>query len=481
MNLSLSLIDTAAIAPLLIVLGGALVIVLMESFFEEAAKRFSSAVSLATLLIALYAAAVAPESHNPLLSDWLRFDPLARFFTIFFLAIGIGSIFLASSFFHRFEAPSTGEYYFLLLACLFGLILVGSSADFLTLFLGIETLSISLYILCGYMKKWKMSQEASLKYFLMGSLATAFLIYGIALLYGASGSTRFDALLPAYRHLASSSNQALFLGGLAFVTLGLAFKAAIVPFHAWAPDVYEGASTPVTAFMAIGTKVGAFAALVRVFMDALPQFDAVWSQGIALLAFPTLIYANLVALRQTQLRRFFAYSGISHAGFLLIPLAAGTEEALSALLFYLVVYALATFGCFAVMAFLDNRMQGVVIHDLFGLFKRSPLKAAILTLCLLTLAGIPPTAGFFAKFYVFKVAFQSGYNALAIVALLTTIVSAFYYLRMVAVMYTEKPDESIVFRYSPSSVLVGIAACTCILLLSVYPEPLLSFLLQIIP
>lgn len=479
MNLSLSLIDAAAIAPLLIVLAGALILILMESFFEEASQRFSSTVALATLLIALYAAVAAPGTDNPLLTDWLRFDHLAHFFTIFFLAIGMGSIFLASSFFHQFEAPSKGEYYFLLLACLFGLILVGASADFLTLFLGIETLSISLYILCGYMKKWRISQEASLKYFLMGSLATAFLIYGIALIYGAAGSTRFDAILPAYRHLAAPSHQVLFLAGVAFITLGLAFKAAIVPFHAWAPDVYEGAATPVTAFMAIGTKAGAFAALIRVFMDALPLSDAIWSQGLAFLAFPTLIYANMVALRQTQLRRFFAYSGISHAGFLLIPLAAGGEEALSALLFYLVVYALATFGCFAVMAFLDHRMQGVVIHDLFGLFKRSPFKAAVLTLCLLTLAGIPPTAGFFAKFYVFKVAIQSGYYALTIVALLTTILSAFYYLRIVAVMYTEKADESRTLRYFPSSVLVGAVACICIVLLSVYPEPLLSFLSRI--
>lgn len=479
MNLSLNLMDAASIAPLLIVLIGALALIILESFFEAAAKKFSSSVTLITLLIALYAAVVAPKSDNPLLTDWLRFDSLAHFFAIFFLSIGTVSVFLASSFFQRFEVMSTGEYYFLLLASLFGLLLVGAAADFLTLFLGIETLSISLYILCGYMKKWKISQEASLKYFLMGSLATAFLIYGIALVFGAAGSTRFDALLPAYRSLASSSNHVLFLGGIALVTLGLAFKAAIVPFHAWAPDVYEGASTPVTAFMAVGVKAGAFAALVRVFMVALPHFDSAWNQGVAFLAFPTLIYANMVALRQTHLRRFFAYSGISHAGFLLIPIAVGTEEALSALLFYLVIYALATFGCFAVIAFLDHRIQGVVIHDLFGLYKRSPLKAAILTLCLLTLAGIPPTAGFFAKFYVFKVAVQSGYYALVVVGLLTTIISSFYYLRMVAVMYAEKPDEAVKVSHPLSSVLVGVAACMGIVLLSLYPESLLSLISEI--
>jgi len=479
MNPSLSLIDFAAISPLLILLGGALVLLLLESFAPLAAKRFSSYASLATIALALYAALVAPISENPLLTPWLKFDSLARFFTIFFLLIGFASTFLASSFFDRFEAPSEGEYYFLLVSSLFGLVLVGSSADFLTLFLGIETLSISLYILCGYMKKWKISHEASLKYFLMGALATAFLIYGIAMVYGATGSTRYDALLPAYKALSTASSKALFLGGIALITLGLAFKAAIVPFHVWAPDVYEGASTPVTAFMAVGTKVGAFAALIRVFMGALPNFDPLWNEGIALLAFPTLIYANIVALRQIQLRRFFAYSGISHAGFLLIPLAAGTTEALPALLFYLVVYALATFGSFAVIAFLDKRSQGVVLHDLYGLFQRSPIQAGILTFCILTLAGIPPTAGFFAKFYIFKVAFQAGYHALVIVGLLMTIISAFYYLRIIGVMFSEKPDEAETPARSWQAIIVGIVSCAALLVLSIYPEPVLSFLLGI--
>ena len=209
----------------------------------------------------------------------------------------------------------------------------------------------------------------------MGSLATAFFIYGIALIYGAAGSTSFSALLPAYQKLATPAQEALFFGGIALVTLGLAFKAAIVPFHIWAPDVYEGASTPVTAFMAVGTKAGAFAAFVRVFMGALPAFDPVWNVAVAWLAVPTLIYANALALRQSQMRRFFAYSGISHAGFLLIPLAAGTEAALASLLFYLVVYALATLGAFGVIAYLDQRSEGVFLHDLYGLFQRCPLPA----------------------------------------------------------------------------------------------------------
>ncbi len=475
MSTSLALNDFAALSPLLIVLCGSLLLLLLESFAEKSMKQWAFPLAFLFIAGALVAAIFAPSSQNPLLTPWIRFDTLARVFTIFFLCIGLGTTLLSTSYFKRFEA-SHGEYYFLLLSALFGLILIGASADFLTLFLGIETLSISLYVLSCYMKRWEPSYEAALKYFLMGALAAGFLIYGIALIYGAVGTTRFDALLDGYRSLTTTSGKALFLSGIALVTLGLAFEAAIVPFHVWAPDVYEGAPTPVTAFMAVGTKVGAFAAFVRVFMDAIPQFDPIWNQGIALLAIPTLIYANIVAIRQTQLRRFFAYSGISHAGFLLIPLAAGTPQALPALEFYLIVYSIATLGSFAVLAFLDSRDEGVFLKDLQGLFRRSPFIAALFTICLLTLAGIPPTAGFFAKFYIFKVAFQAGYYTLVIIGLLTTILSAYYYLRIIAIMFSQDPLEAKAAEFSLPAALVGVISFAAILILSCYPAPLLNLL-----
>lgn len=478
--LSLHSTDYMALTPLLILLGGALLMLLLETFAEDIAKRFSSLLTGLCIVLALAAAIIAPASESPLLTPWLKFDSVARFFTIFFLLVGLGSTLLSASFFEKFEATH-GEYFFLLLSCLFGLVLIGSSADFLTLFLGIETLSISLYVLCGYMKSWKLSSEASVKYFLIGAIATAFFLYGIALIYGAIGTTRLGSLLSGYQALAATSDHALFLGGVALVTLGLAFKAAIVPFHVWAPDVYDGATTPVTAFMAIGTKAGAFAAFVRIFLLSLPDFNPIWSEGISLLAFPTLIYANFVAIRQVQLRRFFAYSGISHAGFLLIPLAVGTSEALPALTFYLVVYALATFGAFAVLAYLDKTKEGVMLRDLYGLYRNSPFLAGVFSLCLLTLAGIPPTAGFFAKFYIFKLAFQGGYYALVVVGLLTTILSAFYYLRMVGVMFSETPIEETPPMRSWPAAVVGVASIVGILYLSFYPAPLLTLLGAVSP
>lgn len=475
MNIRLTITDFAALSPLLILLGAALVILLIESFTGAAAKKISFFLCAAAFAGAICAAFYAPASNNLLLTPWLRFDSLAHLFTLFFLFIGLGSAFLAASFFKKFEA-SHGEFYFLLLSSVFGLILIGAAADFLTLFLGLETLSISLYVLCGYIKKWKLSNESSIKYFLIGSLAAAVFLYGIALIYGAVGTTHLEGLLGAYRGIASAQSKILFLSGIALVTLGLAFKAAVVPFHVWAPDVYDGAPTPVTAFMAVGTKTGAYAAFVLIFFIALPQFDSLWNQGIAWLAYPTLIYANFVAMRQTQLRRFFAYSGISHSGFLLIPLAAGTPDALPALIFYLIVYAFATLGSFAVLSFLDNHSDGVFLNDLHGLFRRAPFLAGILALCLLTLAGIPPTVGFFAKFYIFKVAFHAGYYTLVIVGLLTTILSAYYYLRIIAIMLSKNPAESAPPSSSWPAAILGTLSFAAIIILSIFPAPLLSLL-----
>lgn len=475
MNATLQSGDFAALSPLLVLLVTALIILLIESFADYRAKKSLVYVTVIGFILALVATFFAPASENPLLTPWLSFDSVARFFTLLFLAIGLTSTLLTASFFQRFEA-SQGEYYFLLISAVFGLILIGLSADFLTLFLGLETLSIALYVLCGYMKKWEVTSESAIKYFLTGSLATAFLLYGIAFIYGAIGTTSFEELLTNFHALNKTSNHYLFMGGIGLVTLGLAFKAAIVPFHIWAPDVYDGAPNPVTAFMAVGTKVGAFAAFARIFLIAMPGFNPLWSDVVSWLAMATMIYANIVALRQVQLRRFFAYSGISHAGFLLIPIVASNAESLPALEFYLVIYALATLGAFSILAILDHHSKGVFLKDLQGLFYRAPWLAGIFTLCLLTLAGIPPTAGFFAKFYVFKAAFQSGYYSLVIVGLLTTILAVFYYLRIVSVMFSETPSEKSSPLYSWPAALVGGTAFITILVFSCYPEPLMALL-----
>ena len=229
MTASLSPIDFFALSPLLILLGGSLFMLLLETFAEQASKKLAAPLALLITFFAMTTAFFSPASANDLIVPWLKFDALSKLFTVFFLAVGGGTILLSFSFFKRFDV-SRGEYYFFLLSSFFGLILIGSAADFLTLFLGLETLSISLYVLCGYVKKWEISSESSIKYFLMGSLAAALLLYGIALIYGAIGTTSFDSLLNGYHELKTAQDSVLFLCGIAFVTLGLAFKAAIVPF-----------------------------------------------------------------------------------------------------------------------------------------------------------------------------------------------------------------------------------------------------------
>jgi NADH-quinone oxidoreductase subunit N len=471
--MNMNLVDIAALGPLGILLVGCLLLLLIAAFAGKRTSSLTSWTTIGTLIFALISAWEAPKTEHPLITSWMRFDAITHFFTLFFLLIGLAITLLSRQFFKRFYA-SQGEYHFLLLASLFGLILIGASADFLTLFIGLETLSIALYVLCGYMKGWQLSHESAAKYFLIGSIAAAILLYGIALIYGAVGTTSFGALLAGYHGLDQSS-RFLFLIGISLVTVGLGFKAAIVPFHNWAPDVYDGAPSPVTAFMAVGTKVGAFAALLRIFLEALPQFDPLWNQGILLLACLTLIYANLVAIRQTHLRRFFAYSGISHAGFLLIPLVVGTAEAIPPLLAYMTVYAFATIGAFAVLIGLDKDSKGIDLQDLTGLFRHRPLYAALFALCLLTLAGIPPTIGFFAKFYLFKVAFEAGHITLVIVALLTAILAAYYYLRIISIMLTEgdRIGEHAGIR-SYSHAIVAVVAFIGILLLSIMPGLILQ-------
>lgn len=466
--------DYSALSPLFALLIAALLPLLFESYFRKHSQTLSAIVAFGGIVLAIWFTCTVTDSTNPLLTKWIQFDGTQKAFSLLFLGIGLGAVILSYAFLKNRDDESEGEYYFLFIAALFGLLLIAKSADFLTLFLGIETLSLALYVMCAYLKKWDFGQEAALKYFFLGALSSSFLLFGIALIYGATGTTNFSELLSAYKGLELGRAQILFLSGIGMITLALAFKAAIVPFHTWAPDVYQGASTPVTAFMAVGTKAGAFVAFIRIFIEALPQFNTTWSEMVALLAIPTLIYANWVALKQTQLRRFFAYSGISHAGYLLIAIAAGTPEASQAIFSYLIIYTLATLGAFGVILVLEKKQEGLLIQDLRGLFKQAPLLAGIMALTLLTLAGIPPTAGFFAKLYLFKAAWAQGFHIAVLIGLGTALLGAYYYTRIIVGMFMEPAqEESIDEDWLPAGI-VAIACFILILTLSLYPTPLFS-------
>lgn len=469
--MTLTYTDYLALSPLLIVLFGALCLLVVEVFSKQAAK-LSSSLCIGALLIALYAAFSAPTSTHALITPWLYFDGFALFFTTLFLLTGLAVSLMASSFFSRFEA-SRGEFFFFILCSLFGLMLICAAKNFLILFLGLEILSISLYILTGYMKHWTLAHEASFKYFILGSVSTAMLLFGIALVYLAIGTTNFEEQAAHVAKL-SGIDWTLCMSGYVLISASLLFKAACVPFHIWAPDVYAAASTPVTCFMAVATKAAAFAALMRLFLLCLPKLDPAWQNTMAFLAYPTLLWANFVAMQTTELRRFFAWSGISHAGFLLMALAASVPQSLESMLFYLVVYSIATLGAFACIALIDERSEGSSIHDLRGLFYSSPQLACVLTLCLLTLGGIPPMIGFFAKFYILQAAYAAGLYGLVVVGLLTAIIAAYYYLKIASVMFSEKMAEP---KEALTSKRTRLAMATCgvaLITLSCWPEPLMN-------
>jgi NADH-quinone oxidoreductase subunit N len=341
------------------------------------------------------------------------------------------------------------------------MMMMGAATDLIVVFLALETFSLGLYILAGLSRRNLRSSEAAMKYFLLGAFASAFFVYGAAFVYGATGSTRFDAIAMAL--FDGAADLPLLYIGVTMLIAGFGFKVSLVPFHMWTPDVYQGSPTPVTAFMSIGTKAAAFAAFYRFFAFALPTEQATWGLALAILAVLTMTLGNLVALRQSSLKRLLAYSSIAHAGYLLVGLATATPAGIDAALYYLISYAFMNMGAFAIVILLER--QGEMDADggrLKGLSKRHPQLALLMSIFLFSLAGVPPFAGFFAKFFVFAAAVQGGYSWLAAVAMLNSAIGAWYYLRIVVDMYFAEPTEETRIepqqRSIPLSITLGIAA-----------------------
>ena len=333
------------------------------------------------------------------------------------------------------EGIGIPEYHVLVLFAAVGMMLLAGGEDLFVMFLGLELMSISVYVLAGIARKSPASAEAALKYFLLGAFASAFLLYGIALLYGATGSTKLGLIGFQIRSL-SLGGHAMVLGGVALLLVGFAFKVAAVPFHMWTPDVYDGAPTPITAYMAASVKAAAFAALVRVLLRAVPELQGSWDQVLWWLAAITMVVGNLVALAQRRLKRMLAYSSIAHAGYLLTALVGGSMVGAAAFLFYLLFYTLMTFGAFAVLSYKGrDGERDVTVEDLAGLGETHPWLALLMAICLLSLLGFPGTAGFIGKWYILVAATGAGYSILAAVLVLTSVVSAGYYLPVIMAMY----------------------------------------------
>ena len=348
----------------------------------------------------------------------------------------------------------TGEYYALILLVGTGMMAMGSATDLMALFLALETFSLGLYILAGLNRIDRRSNEAAMKYFLLGAFASAFFVYGAAYVYGATGSTRFDLIADAL--FDGRADRSLLIIGVTLLIAGFGFKVSLVPFHMWTPDVYQGSPTPVTAFMSVGTKAAAFAAFYRLFAFALPSEQATWGPVLGVLAVLTMTLGNLAALRQSSLKRLLAYSSIAHAGYILVGLTTATSAGIDGALFYLISYAFMNMGAFAVIILLERQGEMDALGNrLNGLSRRHPQVAMLMSIFMFSLAGVPPFAGFFGKFFVFAAAVSGGYSWLAAIAMLNSAIGAYYYLRIVVNMYFAEPTAET--RIEPQQASIPLA------------------------
>jgi NADH-quinone oxidoreductase subunit N len=368
-------------------------------------------------------------------------DRFALFFKGIFLVAAALSVLITDQYMHR-EECNHGELYPLILLATAGMMLMAAGTDLMTIFLGLELLSVSLYVLAGFNRANLKSNEAGLKYLLLGAFATSFLLYGMALTYGATGSTKVARIAEYIARHGQVTHNPMLLYGMVLLAVGFSFKIAAAPFHMWTPDVYEGAPTPMTAFMSVGPKAAGFAAFVRVFTIALPALKPDWTPLLWGLAVLTMTVGNVIGLYQNNIKRMLAYSSIAHAGYVLVGFTAGNPEGIAGILFYMLTYAFMNIGAFAIVILIGKKGEkNVEVKDYAGLAYKHPLLAASMAIFLLSLAGLPPTAGFIGKFYLFSSAIKGGFIWLAIIGVLNSVVSVYYYLRVTIFMYMKKPEE----------------------------------------
>jgi NADH-quinone oxidoreductase subunit N len=463
-----------------------LALLLADAYVPEGRKgllALLAALGVAAALAAELAAASVglggPGGGQLAFGDTVAVDSFAVFFQVLFLALALMVLALAPGYLQR-RGIQKGEFYILLVGALAGLMLMVAATNLITIFLGIELLSISLYILSAFLRQEEASQEAGMKYLLIGGFASGFLLYGMAMLYGGTGSTsvtRIAAVLPSL-----SGDSLLFsVLGVALILVGVGFKASAAPFHTWTPDVYEGAPTPVVAFMSVGTKVAAIAIFLRIFVVDLSAVYPRWVLLLGSVAGLSMLVGSVGALRQDDVKRMLAYSSVAQAGYLLLAVVAGAAG-LTAGLFYLAAYGVMTFGAFGVISLVAGRDSDHSHIDSFrGLGFRRPVLGGLLSLFMLSLAGIPPTVGFMGKLFVFEAAIRAGYVPLTIVAILASAISLYYYLRVVAVVYTPADGT----ETSPARDRLGAAAVVLAgvltLALGIFPGILYSLAQRSIP
>ncbi len=462
--------DLVGTSPLLSLSLTALIALIVKSLFKKSERAVLWLCIVGIFLSAFFA--VATFSLNATAyNDMVLVGGYASFFDVLFLGIGLLVLLLSESYLGK-EHINFGEFYVLVLLSVLGMMMLGSSADLITVFLGIELMSVSFYVLAGFERTRLTSNEAALKYFLLGAFATGFLLYGIALIYGTAGTTNLLRIAVQYPHLIT---MPLHLIGVGLLLVGFAFKVAAVPFHMWVPDVYEGSPTTVTALMSTGGKAGAFSAFVLVFSIPMATHNHQLVAIVAVLSAASMIVGNLFGLAQKNLKRMLAYSSIAHAGYMLVGIASGISLGEQGILFYLVSYALTNLGAFGIVSILEREDgEHVSYEDYAGMGTRKPILAALLAMFMFSLTGVPPFSGFVGKYYLFASAVESNLTWLAILGVITSLISAYYYLRVVVFMYFRDPVETEVISIPRFALVSLLASGVGILLLGVLPSLVLD-------
>ena len=467
------------ILPVMVVVGWAVLLLVADLWIPKQRKGLTALLAVIGLAVALGFTLAANGKIGTALNNMVVVDGFATFLHIIFLTSGIAAIALANDYLKRMNIER-GEYYVLMMFSIGGMMLMAQSYNLLMVFLSLELLSIPLYILAGFARSQMESEEAALKYFLLGAFASGFVMYGIALIFGATGHIDFQGIVAAVS--AGTSNPVLFIIGAALLLVGFGFKVAAVPFQMWTPDVYQGAPSSVTAFMSVAVKAAGFAALLRIFIVLFPSLADQMTPVLWVIAALTMLVGNVVALVQNNIKRLLAYSSIAHAGYLLMAFVGfGNGEvitnSIAATLFYLAAYGLTSFGAWAIVVAIEKQnATGLLLEDLSGLGKKYPWLGVAMLVFMLSFAGVPLTMGFWGKFYLFRTALQGGFTGLAIIGLLTSVVSAFYYLRVIVFMFMKPGDPEL--KVNPWVGLIIAFSAFAVVLLAFFPTTILDWASQ---
>ena len=465
------------ILPEILLTVGGTILMILEALAGEKHRTKSSPIALFLILAAIGGAVMAGNNPGPAFQNMIMVDGYATFFRVLVLIVGALSVLLSSSYLAREKADSA-DYYALILFSLCGQSILASANELIMVFIGLEISSIATYVLAGFLRDDKRNNESAVKYFLLGSFATAFLLYGVAWIYGVTGSTNLNEIRRFLNSPESVYSPLLIGASVAMLLVGFGFKVSAAPFQGWAPDVYQGAPAPVSAFMSAAPKAAAFAVFLRVYSIAFGGLTDRWQPILWASALATMIIGNFAALRQNNIKRLLAYSSIAHAGYVMVAVTAHSETGVAAAMFYLASYAFMNIGAFAIVSHFSRQGERYLnVDDLAGLSRKHPAAAALFAWFLLSLIGVPLTGGFFGKFYVFKSALDSQLIWLTVLGLLNSAVAAYYYLRIIVVMYFHEPGEATqTSEPVPSGVTLALwGSAAAVFILGVFPSWILEY------